>query len=95
MAKRRTKKQKATARQPFLISWKEDKSHDKKASFEPDVKGQTKKNLRHNSASKKRSKMAYPSGKVDGLASVRKDIIKSLSLASLIVGIEVVLYLIW
>lgn len=94
MSSKRTKKQKEKARHPFLIRWEEKKDKNK-ANSEADVKGQNRRDPGHKIASKRTKKNAYSSGKDMVLASVKKDIIKSLSLASLIIGIEVMLYLIW
>jgi hypothetical protein len=94
MSRKRTKKQKEKPRHPFLIKWEEKKDLDEAVS-KADVKGQNRIGPGHKTASKKVKKNAYSSGKDIVLASVKKDIIKSLSLASLIIGIEVMLYLIW
>jgi hypothetical protein len=95
MAKKRTRKQKIQAKHPFLISWEEGKKERSKASLKAGVKRQSQKTIGHKSASKRHEKSTHYSAEFDGLASVKKDIIKSLSIASLIVGIEIVLYLIW
>lgn len=92
MAKRRTKKQKQKAKHDFAISW-EPKA--KKRRSEPDVKGQIKKSGSGKKPSGTGNDLAKNTAEPGNLASIKKDIIKSLILAGLILASEVVIYLTW
>lgn len=97
MAKRRTRKQKESAKHQFLISWspsKETGSEAKIGTAEPDVKRQIVIDERTKELKKKMNKYATDSEQSTTLASIRKDITKSLILAGLVIASEVVLYLI-
>lgn len=86
MAKRRTKKQKAAAKHTFNLSW---------APPEPGVKGQFNFEPKKPKASSHKHESAISLAKDGSLASIKKDIVKSLILVSLILALEVVLYLAW
>lgn len=99
MAKRRTKKQKIKAKRQFTVSWEPTSDSKKprhktglsKAIVKGQFKNQTKANLRTGS----KQKYALFSGKASYLASIKKDLLKSVMLASLILALEVVIYLAW
>jgi hypothetical protein len=90
MTKRRTKKQKEKAKHQFLLNWKPEA---KIVTSEPVVKGQFKKAPRHKSPKLGKTKKALLSAKDRNLASIRKDIFKSIIIASLILSLELVIYL--
>jgi len=97
MAKRRTRKQKEAAKHTFTVSW--DPSADKASSkaksslSEPTVKGQFKNRQKPGSAKPKTVKNANYMVKDESLSNIKHDIVKSLSLALVIVGLELVIYL--
>lgn len=92
MSKRRTRKQKEEVKHPFTISWHpEAKTTDSEAN----VNRQIKKPLDTIAAKSVETKSPKITAQYSDLASVKRDIVKSLSLASLILASEVVLYLIW
>ena len=97
MAKRRTRKQKESAKHAFTISWKPglDKNSSKAKSSlnEPTVKGQFP-NKKIEAPFKAKKKKNPDSMAKDGyLSNIKRDIIKSLSLALIIVGFELMIYL--
>jgi len=92
MAKRRTRKQKEEARHSLAISWSPEA---KKGRSEPDVKGHLKNEARTPLEQASITKSADLLAKEGSLASIRRDILKSIILASLILGAELVLYLAW
>lgn len=98
MAKRRTKKQKQKTEKrrglenDYKISWS-PRSNSK--TPEPRVKGQIQKADSKNIASFKNSKTAEVSVKDENLESAKKDILKSLKLVSLMLALEIMLYLGW
>lgn len=86
MAKRRTKRQKQKARHAFSLSW---------SPSEPDVKGQFNFEPNKPRTNSRKHESALSLAKDGSLASIKKDIIKSLIIVSLILALEVVLYLAW
>jgi len=86
MAKRRTKKQKEGARHTFNLSW---------APSEAGVKGQFNSEPKRPKANTRKHESAISLAKDASLASIKKDIVKSLMVVSLILALEVVLYLAW
>jgi len=92
MAKRRTRKQKEKVKYTFI---REGRAEPKKRSFEPVVKGQSKKRSKARHKKIQTSKSAVGLAKDSGFSEIKKDLIKSLLLASLILGIEVMVYLAW
>jgi hypothetical protein len=92
MGKRRTRKDKEKARHQFLYSWA---TEPKKATSEANVNRQLKKPLEAKIQVTGSAKMAKNLAQVYDLASVRADITKSLIIASLILGAELVIYLAW
>ena len=99
MAKRRTRKQKEKAKHRFVISrdptGSAAKPQPKKSNSEAVVKGQTKKRFSLKKSKKSKAKIADLLAKDSGLASIKRDIVKSLILASFILGLEIMLYLRW
>ena len=81
MAKRRTKKDKKNAKHNFLVSWEPD-TEDPKLEKE---KSKTKKSKKKDTSS---------SIKNTKFVSIKKDILKSISLAGIILGLELVIYLV-
>lgn len=92
MAKRRTRKQKEKAKHDFIAKLH---SGPGKGSSEPVVKGQFKKSGTDKAAKTKPTKNADILAKQADIASVRREIIRSLILTSLILGTEIMVYLIW
>lgn len=89
MAKRRTKKQKESSKNSFTISWNPSNLNvDNKA-----VKGQSQNTQHRTETKNKNFKNANKSEKGDEFAHVKHELIKTLIFASLILGLEVVLYL--
>ena len=99
MAKRRTKKQKIQAKRQFLYktSGTSDapKPKAKKRSSKPVVKRQFQKSTKSPTKLVPRIKNTIHSAKYSDLGSIKLDIIKSLVVTSLIIGIELMLYLAW
>lgn len=99
MAKRRTKKQKSQAKNQYLLNWypssKEFKIEPKKSKSVPVVKGQFNNQIMSKAKKARVVKNTESKAKDASLALIRLDIIKSLVLASLILGVEVMLYLAW
>ncbi len=97
MAKRRTRKQKEKAKHSFAVSWKPStltsKPEAKKGKSEPIVKGQTTQAQKHKRDRHIKKKSADRLAKDEGLGTIKRDLVKSLIIASLILTLEVVLYL--
>jgi len=92
MSKKRTKKDKSSARHPFLISWKEGTNQ---ASPRSVVKRQT---INSNASVEKRNAIKNNAHLLDNntdLTSIKKGMAKSLILTGLILAVEVVLYFWW
>jgi hypothetical protein len=93
MAKtRRTRKQKEKAHHPFLIRWEPESNT---LSSRQLVKRQFKNSLKKGKGSDKGSKNAKSKAKGEDLTIIKRDIVKSLSLAALILSLEVMIYLVW
>lgn len=90
MAKRRTRKDKESAKHNFTISWKPE---IEKVLFEPNVNRQTKNIKNHPHPKSVIRNNAESTEKGKNLASIKKDIFKSLTLALLILTSELMLYL--
>jgi len=99
MAKRRTRKQKIKAKRPFVLnrnrSHKSRSGEPKKADRNSPVKGQIKKGLKHKKKRDFKAKSSDNMAKDTKIASVKKDLLKSLIIASLILSLELVIYLGW
>lgn len=100
MTKKRTRKQKKKARHQFIIRWeanfsdaKENQAKNKLS--EADVKWQNGSNKKDRRFENLNKKIPNYSGRIDNLASIKRDLFKSLSLAALILASELVLYFIW
>jgi hypothetical protein len=92
MAKKRTKENKLNAKHPFLINWNLNSGE---AASRSSVKRQS---LPASFRQEKKAIQAEKANLLDkdnSLASIKKAIIKSLILASLILGLELVIYLAW
>ena len=89
MAKRRTRKQKETAKHQFKLS---EERLDKLASAEGYVKGQFKKGFKTPKSRKAKGEKAKDTAKLDESASIKRDITRSVFLASLILSLELVIY---
>lgn len=94
---RRTRKQKEEAKHAFTISWKPEnelsESESKKDLNEASVKGQFKKDIKPKNPLIEKEKKAVDSTKDADLASVKRKIARSVVLASLILSLELVIYL--
>lgn len=92
MTKRRTRKQKEKAKHQFSISWEPTY---KSSNFKPSVKGQFKKPSSLKVKGRLSSKNAKKLAKAGNLASIKRDIVKSLIITSFILALEIMLYLAW
>lgn len=91
MAKgRRTKKQKMRAKRNYLI---DISLNLQKTRIKPLVKGQTRLGDKREISRMKERENAETSAKVTSLASIKRNLIKSLIVASLVLSLEVMLYL--
>lgn len=99
MSKRRTKKQKAKAKHQFLLSWQPEpltrKPKAKSGQFKATVKGQLKKQAHLGTNTRRKSNIPDFQAKNDPLALTKRDIVKSLILASFVLALELMLYLAW
>jgi len=97
MAIRRTRKQKESAKHTFTLSWEPKEvgtpNKAKPSLSEPAVKGQIKNAQNPASSKPKMDKNANSMVKDGYLSKIKRDIAKSLSLALVIVGLELVIYL--
>ena len=93
--KRKTKKEKINPKRNITISWKPSTSEAENSSFEANVKRQLSKVENETPLVNKAKKIAIITDNNDSLASVKKDLGKSLVFAILIIASEVVIYLIW
>lgn len=92
MSKRRTRAEKEKAHHSFLYSWQ---GEPEKGEIRHDVKGQFKNEPKEAFRNFGKGKNADNLAKVGTLASIKRDMVKSLLLASLILAAEVVVYLAW
>ena len=92
MSKRRTKKDKEKARHSFAVNWD---SGSGTLKFEPDVNRQLNPSTKTKEPLSLKINNPKFSAQTLNLASIRKDITKSLILAGLILASELVIYLIW
>jgi hypothetical protein len=99
MSKRRTRKQKERAKHSFNVSWQPTKSKvkpkAKKDVSEAVVKGQTRNFIKGKKHESKRAKKAMVMGNYENLGMIRRNLVKSLVIASLILCLELVLYFRW
>lgn len=92
MGKRRTKKDKLNAKHQFTLSWQPSSSE---ATLQTPVKRQKLQEKISVEKEKPASKKADSLVQDDQIVGIKKGILKSLILASLILGTELVLYLVW
>ena len=91
MAKRRTRKQKIGAKHTF----KTKKPEVKTDASQPPVKRQFSLKAKVIPSLKPDLKKAKGTAKDPGLSTIRHDIVRSLILASLVLSLEIMIYLIW
>ncbi len=89
MANQRRRKDKHNPHYGFLVSW------DKKASQNAHVKGETEIAVNTKSASIRHSKKADSLAQAESGMNIKKDIIRSLLTISLVLILELVVYLAW
>lgn len=94
VTRRRTRKQKEAAKHRFTVYWSPSTPQAKRAKSEPVVKGQFKKGQKAPKPQKLEEKLPEFKAKADNLASIKRDLVRSLILASLILGTEVMIYLV-
>jgi len=95
MKKRRTRKQKESARHNLTVNWNEINLHEdasKSKLTEANVKRQKKSVSKVEIISKSNDKSADYMDKDSGLRSIKLDLVKSIAISILIVSIELVLY---
>lgn len=93
MAKRRTRKQKETARRHFTLYLTPTSTEVKNTQFEPVVKGQFARLAKTPKSQKAKKEKAEFKAEPGNLASIKRDIGRSVMLASLTLALEIVLYL--
>jgi hypothetical protein len=92
MSKRRTRKEKLSAKHNFAVSWNPEPKED---HSEPNVKRQFPKPINKTSSNTKTNKLVNLTDKSILLATTQKDLAKSLLFAASIIASEVVIYLVW
>lgn len=92
MSKKRTRKQKQNTKYTFA---NKIINEAKNLSLVPTVNGQIKNTIKSSSKSTGLQKNAVPTAKDKYRSYIRKDIRKSLIIVSLILALEVVIYLAW
>lgn len=92
MAKRRTRKQKQQAQHQFSIDWTKLTSDPQSASSGRVVKGEIKSSLKSGTTGNKSAKKARESAVLADSSRLRYEVIRSLSLAGLILCLELVIY---
>ena len=92
MGKRRTKKDKQFAKHSFSVQWESGTS---KLKFEPSVNSQFKKPTNSPVTEPKSGKTTVNTDQYQQLGSIKKNIYTTLTISSLILASEVVLYLVW
>lgn len=90
MTKRRTKKKKRDAKHQFIVNVEK---LAESGSNQTVVKGENKFSLKKGKTKPNASKNAKLLAKDENLASIKKDILKSLGLALFILGTELMIYL--
>lgn len=90
--KRRTRKAKKNAKHHFVYSWNPSSTEPSKRST---VKGQFDLGSKPEKSGSRGSKKAKHTASKQYLYQTKKEIIKSVSLASLIVSLELVIYFLW
>jgi len=92
MSKRRTKKQKESVRHPFTLSWN---SSQESVATEAPVKGQTSLSIKAKSRATGKLNSADISAQEASIKYVKHDILRSLAVVSLVLCLELVIYLAW
>lgn len=92
MSKKRTRKQKQNTKYNFA---NKIINEAKNLNFVPTVNGQIKNTIKSSSKGAGLQKNAVPTAKDKYRSYIRKDITKSLIIVSLILALEVVIYLAW
>lgn len=92
MAKRRTRRQKEKAKHPNTFSWQPASKNSLPGSF---VKRESQRGLTKNTLEANRQKNANLLTKEIDVPEIRKDIVRSLLITSLILASELVIYLLW
>jgi hypothetical protein len=90
--KRRTRKDKKEAKHTFTLSWEKGVSERKKTGA---VKGQSFGRHKGKTSGTRPLENAKGKAKAQYQQDIKKDILKSLALAGIILCLEVVLYFIW
>ncbi len=96
MAKKRTRKQKIEAHHSFTISYQSavsSRPEARESNFEPHVKGQIKNRLGIKISGNGHREMAEESAQGVEIEFIKRDILKSIILVSLILALELVIYL--
>ena len=88
--KRRTRKQKESAKHSFTVEWKPSTKSTKSKS---PVKGQLNSGTKKKTSGVKKVKNARHTALGSSTLNLKKEVTKSLFLFSLILGVEVVIYL--
>lgn len=92
MGKRRTRKEKIKALHQFKMVCNPE---PKKDTFEANVKGQKENTPKSDFKAQAKTENAEHSAKESLMTSTKRDIFRSLLIVSLILGLEVVVYLVW
>jgi len=95
MTKKRTRKQKVEAHHRFSIEWQPALSSSKNNIASSNVNTQMKDDKNVKKSDQSSNDTAVLSDKSYSLASIKKEVIKSLILAALILASEIVIYLNW
>jgi hypothetical protein len=95
MSKRRTRKEKLNPKRNITISWQPGVSEAKNPDSEANVKRQLKKEENASPPKIKKNKLAVNTDKSTSLASIKKDLVRSLIFATLLIASQVMIYLIW
>lgn len=95
MAKKRTRKEKEHALHQFAISWKPNNSRLKKEMSSTNVNSQLPGRNDVDLDISKSNKLATFTEKNVGLASIKKDLLRSLILVAVILASEIMIYLNW
>ena len=96
MSKRRTRKQKESAKHNFSLSWgPSSQSNDPEAKTSSDtssVKRQTENSINATKSKNNKPNSANSTAVYENLGSIKHNLIKSLIISSLILSLELVLY---
>lgn len=95
MSKKRTKKQKSQALHQFTVSWKPKNFSHKRSQDKLSVNSQLNEPEKNIETKFSQTNFAEILGKNGSSASIKKEIVKSLILATFILASEIVIYLNW